>query len=120
MFTDRSASSAVIVTAVMAVAVLNSAVARADATGYLFNIAVRPGYHFSGPDDALRYGYAVCDDVSAGHPYGVLIAKVKGDVQTTDEYQAGYLINQAVNELCPDQIWQLRQSATGYRPALEP
>src|SRR6476660_8529176 len=25
-----------------------------------------------------------------------------------------YLINQAVNELCPAQIWQLRQSAAGY------
>ena len=35
---------------------------------------------------------------------------------TSDEYQAAYLINQAVGELCPAQIWQLRQSAAGYVP----
>ena len=32
---------------------------------------------------------------------------------TVDYYQGAYLINQAVNELCPAQIWQLRQSAAG-------
>jgi hypothetical protein len=39
---------------------------------------------------------------------------VKNDFSTSDEYQAAYLINQAVGELCPAQIWQLRQSAAGY------
>jgi hypothetical protein len=27
-----------------------------------------------------------------------------------------YLLSQAAQELCPAQIWQLRQSAVGYRP----
>ena len=31
-----------------------------------------------------------------------------------DDYQAAYLINQAVNELCPALIWQLRNSAAHY------
>ncbi len=106
--------------AVIAMAVPSTAVAHSDATAYLFNTVVRPGYHFSGPDDALQYGYGLCDDVAAGRLYGQLIGKVKVDMQTTDEYQAGYLINQALNELCPAQIWQLRQSAAGYRPVLEP
>lgn len=34
---------------------------------------------------------------------------------TTDDYQAPYLITQASNELCPQLIWQLRNSAAGYR-----
>ena len=38
----------------------------------------------------------------------------QGDFNTADYYQGAYLINQAVNELCPAQIWQLRQSAAGY------
>ena len=45
------------------------------------------------------------------------VDQVKADFHTTDYYQAGYLINQAVNELCPAQIWQLRQSAAGYTGA---
>ena len=40
--------------------------------------------------------------------------QVKADFNTADYYQGAYLINQAVNELCPAQIWQLRQSAGGY------
>jgi hypothetical protein len=47
-----------------------------------------------------------------------------GEGQPTDtgaggrggDYQASYLITQAVNELCPALIWQLRNSATNYRP----
>jgi hypothetical protein len=42
---------------------------------------------------------------------------VKADFSTFDEYQASYLITQAVNELCPALIWQLRNSAAHYRPA---
>jgi hypothetical protein len=41
---------------------------------------------------------------------------VKDDFSTSDGYQASYLITQAVNELCPAMIWQLRNSAAGYRP----
>ena len=47
--------------------------------------------------------------------YAQLVDQVKADFHTTDYYQGAYLINQAVNELCPAQIWQLRQSAAGYR-----
>jgi len=43
------------------------------------------------------------------------MAEVRTDFDTTDEYQALYLISQATNELCPAQIWRLRESAAGYR-----
>ena len=46
--------------------------------------------------------------------YAQLVDQVKADFNTADYYQGAYLINQAVNELCPAQIWQLRQSAAGY------
>jgi hypothetical protein len=61
--------------------------------------------------DAL--GYLV--NVAAGEGYGRLVGDVKGDVNAANDYAAAYLINQAVNELCPQLIWQLRNSAAHYR-----
>ncbi|RAU97487.1 DUF732 domain-containing protein [Mycolicibacter senuensis] len=88
----------------------------ADATAYLVNVTVRPGYHFASAQDALGYGYGICDKVSGGRPYAQLVGDVKADFATDDEFHASYLIGQAVNELCPAQIWQLRNSAAHYRP----
>jgi Protein of unknown function (DUF732) len=90
--------------------------ANADSVAYLIEVTVRPGYNFANADAALSYGYQVCDKVSAGRRYADLIGDVKSDFQTGDEFQASYLIDKAVNELCPAQIWQLRQSAAHYRP----
>ena len=92
--------------------------ARADAVAYLVNVTVRPGYNFPNADAALAYGHGICDKVAAARTYAQLIADVKADFSTTDEYQAAYLINQAVNELCPALIWQLRNSAANYRAAV--
>jgi hypothetical protein len=90
--------------------------ARADTVAYLVNVTVRPGYNFPNADEALRYGYGICDKVSGGRSYAQLMGDVKADFNTSDEYQASYLISQAVNELCPALIWQLRNSAAHYRP----
>lgn len=90
--------------------------AQADGIAYLVNVTVRPGYNFAGPADALAYGQAICDKLIAGRGYAQLIADVKTDSDNRDEYQAAYLINQAVNELCPAAIWQLRNTAAHYRP----
>jgi hypothetical protein len=103
--------------AVAAAAMLGLApCARADVVAYLVNVHVRPGYNFPNADAALGYGYGICDKVSAGRAYAQVMGEVKADFATSDEYHASYLINQAVNELCPAQIWQLRNSATQYRP----
>ncbi len=88
--------------------------ADADVVAYLVNVHVRPGYNFPNADAAIGYGNTICDRVAAKMPYAELVNQLKGDFRTTDYYQAGYLINQAINELCPAQIWQLRQSAAGY------
>jgi len=112
----RFTFGAAIAGATLGIAAINMPAAQADSVGYLVNITVRPGYQFSGPDDALRYGYQLCDGVGAGQPYAAMIGQIKADQQTTDEYQAGYLLGQAIDELCPVQIWQLRQSAAGYQP----
>jgi hypothetical protein len=90
--------------------------ARADVVAYLVNVHVRPGYNFPNADGALGYGYGICDKVSAGRAYAQVMGEVKEDLATSDEFQASYLISQAVNELCPAQIWQLRNSAAHYRP----
>jgi Protein of unknown function (DUF732) len=89
---------------------------RADAVAYLVNVTVRPGYNFANADAALTYGRTICDKVAAGRGYPQIMADVKSDFATSDEFQASYLITQAVNELCPAQIWALRNSAAGYRP----
>lgn len=81
---------------------------------YLVNVTVRPGYNFPIADAALGYGYSICDRVEAKVGYAQLVGEVQRDFGTADYYQGAYLINQAINELCPAQIWQLRHSAAGY------
>jgi hypothetical protein len=103
--------------ALSAVAAAGSGAAHADAVAYLLNVTVRPGYHFANADDALTYGRGICDKVAYNGTYGAIIGDIKADFANPDEYQASYLIAQAVNELCPPLIWQLRNSAANYRPA---
>ncbi len=105
------------VTAAYALATLAATSAQADAVAYLVNVTVRPGYNFPNADAALAYGHGICNKVASGRGYADLISDVKADFTTSDEYQAVYLINQAVNELCPALIWQLRNSAVHYRPS---
>jgi Protein of unknown function (DUF732) len=97
-------------------AVATAPAGHADAVAYLVNVTVRPGYNFANADAALAYGQTICDKVAAGRGYPQIMGDVKSDFSTSDEYQASYLITQAVNELCPAQIWALRNSAAGYRP----
>jgi hypothetical protein len=89
--------------------------ARANEFAYLVNVHMRPGYNFPNADAALSYGYGICDKESAGTPFGQLMADVRADFNPYDDYHAMYLINQAVNELCPALIWQLRKSAEHYQ-----
>jgi Protein of unknown function (DUF732) len=90
--------------------------AHADATAYLVNVTVRPGYNFANADQALAYGQGICDKIAAGRHYGDVVADIKTDFNTSDEYQASYLISQAAQELCPNLVWQLRNSAAHYVP----
>ncbi|MCV6963097.1 hypothetical protein BST27_14935 [Mycobacterium intermedium] len=85
--------------------------AGADVVAYLVNVTMRPGYNFANADAALAYGHSLCDRLSQGRTYAQLIGDIKADFNTTDDYQASYLLSQAVNELCPALIWQLRNSA---------
>ncbi|BBY74903.1 hypothetical protein MPRF_18020 [Mycolicibacterium parafortuitum] len=103
--------------AIPVAALLAAPSAHADTVAYLVNVHVRPGYNFPNAEAAIGYGNTVCERVAAQMSYAELVDQVKADFHTTDYYQAGYLINQAVNELCPAQIWQLRQSAAGYTGA---
>ncbi|GFG99014.1 DUF732 domain-containing protein [Mycobacterium timonense] len=82
---------------------------------YVYDVVVRRHYGF--PDnDALSYGHGICDQVGRGEGYGQVMADVKGDVTPNDEFAANYLVSYAVNLLCPELIWQLRNSAAGYQP----
>ncbi|MEV3905500.1 DUF732 domain-containing protein [Mycobacterium sp. NPDC050551] len=112
----RIVTTVVAATAVLGVGVTAPAPADADAIGYLVNVTVRPGYNFPNADAALAYGHGICDEIAAHRPYTQIIADIRADFRTTDDYQAAYLVNQAAGELCPAQIWQLRNSAAHYRP----
>ncbi|OCB22436.1 DUF732 domain-containing protein [Mycobacterium intracellulare] len=82
---------------------------------YTYNVIVRR--HFDFPNnDALGYGWGICDKVTRGVPYAEVMADTKRDVMPKDEQAANYVVSYAVNLLCPEQIWQLRNSARGYRP----
>lgn len=82
---------------------------------YTYNVIVRR--HFDFPNnDAIGYGYVLCDKVTRGVPYAEVMTDVKRDVFPNDEQAANYVVSYAVGILCPTQIWQLRNSAAGYRP----
>jgi hypothetical protein len=100
----------------LGVSVFGAPIAGADPMAYLVNVTVRPGYGFPNAEAALSYGRGICGEVSAGRSYALVMRDVKAYLATPDEYQASYLISQAINELCPTQIPRLRNSAAHYRP----
>lgn len=100
----------------MGAATVGAPMAAADEVGYLVNVTMRPGYNLGSADQALAYGRGICDKVAGGEGYAQLTGDIKTDINTADEYQATYLIGQAAQELCPNLIWQLRNSAAGYQP----
>lgn len=82
---------------------------------YTYDVVVRRHYDFPG-NDAIGYGYGMCDKVRGGEGYPQLMGEVKNDVSPSDEFAANYLVSNAVGILCPELIWQLRNSAAHYRP----
>lgn len=81
---------------------------------YLYNVTVRR--HFNFPNgDAIGYGRGICDKVTGGQSFAQVMGDVKSDVTPNDEYAANYLVSYAVSQFCPEQIWQLRNSAAGYQ-----
>ena len=82
---------------------------------FVYNVAVRRHYNFPN-NDAIGYGHGICDEVTQGENYAQVMGDVKNDVTPNDEFAANYLVSYAVNLLCPDQIWQLRNSAAHYQP----
>jgi hypothetical protein len=96
-------------------AVITAPPSVADEIGYLVNVTVRPGYNFANARAALDYGYGLCDRIGQHQSYADLATTIRSDFNTSDEFQISYLLSQATQELCPAQIWQLRQSAAGYR-----
>ena len=81
---------------------------------YLYDVTVRRQYNFPN-NDALGYGFQICNKVSGGEGYPQVMGDVKSDVMPNDEFAANYLVSYSVNLLCPAQIWQLRNSATHYQ-----
>lgn len=90
--------------------------ANADDLGFLVNVFQMHAFPFPNAETTLAYGQSICTRVETKMPYAELITQVKTELQTS-EFLAGYLISQAAEELCPAQIWQLRESAAGYKPA---
>lgn len=81
---------------------------------YTYNVIVRR--HFDFPNnDALGYGWEICDKVTGGIPYAAVMANVKRDIQPNDEQAANYVVSYAIGVLCPAQIWILRDLAAGYQ-----
>ncbi len=93
----------------------NAAAVPAPEIEYTYNVMVRR--HFDFPNnDALAYGWRICDKLTRGIPYAAVMSDVKRDVRPNDEQAANYVVSYAVGILCPNQIWQLRHSASNYRP----
>lgn len=82
---------------------------------YVYDVVVRRHYDFPN-NDAVAYGDGICNNVGRGENYAQVMGDVKRDLTPNDEYSANYLVSYAVNLLCPEQIWQLRNSAAHYQP----
>ena len=85
---------------------------------YVYDVVARRHYGFPN-GDALAEGDGICDKVRRGEPYAQVMGEVKGEVTPSDEFAANYLVSYSVQLLCPDLIYQLRNSAGGYRPPNE-
>jgi hypothetical protein len=92
--------------------------AHADEVAYLVNVTARLGHNFANADAAIAHGRGTCDNISQGRGFGQLVDDVKADFHTADNYRGSYLISQPAQELCPNRIWQLRNSAADYRPVV--
>lgn len=73
------------------------------------------GSHRRSPAMSTLVCTRICDKVSAGQSFAQVMGDVKSDVTPSDEFAANYLISYAVSQYCPEQIWQLRNSAAGYQ-----
>ena len=115
---ERTLLGCLIVTSaiLLALTVAGTTRARADTVAYPIEVTVRPGYNFADAEAALGCGSQLCDKVSAGRRSADLIGDVTAGFQTDDDFQASYLIDKAVNELRPAQIWQLPQTAAHDQP----
>ena len=82
---------------------------------YVYDVMVRRHYDFPN-NDAIGYGHGICGKLTQGEGYAQVMGDVKRDVNPNDEFAANYLVSYAVNLLCPEQIWQLRNSAAHYQP----
>lgn len=82
----------------------------------MYDVMVRRHYSFSNPTEAVAYGHVICDKVNRGESYAQVMGEAKNDVSPNDEFASNYLISYAVNLLCPELIWQLRNSAAHYQP----
>lgn len=82
---------------------------------YVYDMTVRRQYNFPN-NDSLAYGHGICGRLGQGEGYGQLVGDVKRDVTPSDQFAANYVVGYAVNLLCPELIWQLRNSAGGYIP----
>lgn len=76
--------------------------------GLSVNVTMPSGYNFTSADTALSYGKGLYAKVSHSRSYARFMGDVKADSATSNEYQAPHLTSQAVDELCPALIWQLR------------
>ncbi len=85
--------------------------ALADPVTYVNSVNARPGFNFPSGEGAIAYGRGVCDKISAGRSYAQIIGDIGAEVTGGDPNLANYLVGQALNELCPELISQLRNSA---------
>jgi len=114
VFAARAISVITLVATTVVLAPSASAVP-APEVEFTYNVVVRRHYNFPN-NDAIGYGYGICDKVGRGAPYATVMADVKVDITPNDEQSANYLVSNAVGILCPASIWQLRNSAAGHQP----
>lgn len=81
---------------------------------YTYNVIIRRHFDFPA-NDAIGYGYGICEKVTAGMPYAAVMADVKHEVMANDESSANYVVLLCGESPvpCPDMAAPTRRLATG-------
>ncbi|OBI86824.1 DUF732 domain-containing protein [Mycobacterium sp. 1245805.9] len=101
MTTTRTRLSAGLALALLSLAVVVCAPARADAVDNLFVTAVKnKGIEFASPQAAIVAGHEVCDELDIGKQKSDIASEVMTN-SNLDGYRAGFFIGASIAAYCP-------------------
>jgi hypothetical protein len=76
------------------------------------------GHNFATTDQALAWGHEIREKIAESESYLKLGSEINSDFNTTDSIKRRTLSARPAKGLCPQHIWQSRNSATSHTSPL--